>query len=95
MQFKFVGSTETALGGVSDPVVLSNGSLRLETARAEHSGKYRCRAENGVAPALSKTLTIHVNGKYNVLAIKITSFHIYVCINALNGNIMAQTICDT
>ncbi|XP_069360825.1 cell adhesion molecule Dscam2-like isoform X2 [Maniola hyperantus] len=58
---KFTGSTETALGGVSDPVVFSNGSLRLESARAEHSGKYRCRAENGVAPALSKTLTIHVN----------------------------------
>ncbi|CAH0728325.1 unnamed protein product, partial [Brenthis ino] len=58
---KFTGSTETALGGVSDPVVLGNGSLRLELARAEHSGKYRCRAENGVAPALSKTLTIHVN----------------------------------
>ncbi|XP_046971560.1 Down syndrome cell adhesion molecule-like protein Dscam2 [Vanessa cardui] len=58
---KFTGSTETALGGVSDPVVLGNGSLRLESARADHSGKYRCRAENGVAPALSKTLTIHVN----------------------------------
>ncbi|XP_053613669.1 cell adhesion molecule Dscam2-like isoform X2 [Plodia interpunctella] len=59
---KFSGSAETTqLGGVSDPVVLSNGSLRLEAARAEHSGKYRCRADNGVAPALSKTLTIHVN----------------------------------
>ncbi|XP_072929902.1 cell adhesion molecule Dscam2-like [Epargyreus clarus] len=58
---KFSGSTETSLGGVSDPVVLSNGSLRLESARAEHSGKYRCRADNGVAPALSKTLTIHIN----------------------------------
>ncbi|XP_028165502.1 Down syndrome cell adhesion molecule-like protein 1 [Ostrinia furnacalis] len=58
---KFSGTTETSLGGVSDPVVLSNGSLRLETARAEHSGKYRCRADNGVAPALSKTLNIHVN----------------------------------
>ncbi|CAG9565456.1 unnamed protein product [Danaus chrysippus] len=58
---KFTGSTESALGGVSDPVVLGNGSLRLDSARAEHSGKYRCKAENGVAPALSKTLTIHVN----------------------------------
>ncbi|XP_041969798.1 Down syndrome cell adhesion molecule-like protein Dscam2 [Aricia agestis] len=58
---KFSGSTETSLGGVSDPVVLNNGSLRIESARAEHSGKYRCRAENGVAPALSKTLNIHVN----------------------------------
>ncbi|VVD01559.1 unnamed protein product [Leptidea sinapis] len=58
---KFSGSTETALGGVSDPVVLSNGSLRLETARTEHSGKYGCRADNGVPPAISKTLTIHVN----------------------------------
>ncbi|XP_068619323.1 cell adhesion molecule Dscam2-like [Battus philenor] len=58
---KFSGSTETTLGGVSDPVVLSNGSLRLESARAEHSGRYRCRADNGVAPPLSKTLTIHVN----------------------------------
>lgn len=59
----FKGSTETSLGGVLDPVVLGNGSLRLESARAEHSGKYRCRADNGVAPALSKTLNIHVNGK--------------------------------
>ncbi|CAK1583638.1 unnamed protein product [Parnassius mnemosyne] len=58
---KFSGSTETTLGGVSDPVVLNNGSLRLETARAEHSGRYRCRADNGVPPPLSKTLTIHVN----------------------------------
>ncbi|KAG6449961.1 hypothetical protein O3G_MSEX006309 [Manduca sexta] len=58
---KFAGSTETTLGGVSDPVILGNGSLRLESARAEHSGKYRCRADNGVAPALSKTLSIHVN----------------------------------
>ncbi|CAB3249112.1 unnamed protein product [Arctia plantaginis] len=58
---KFAGSTETTLGGVSDPVVLTNGSLRLESARAEHSGKYRCRADNGVSPALSKTLIIHVN----------------------------------
>ncbi|XP_045537855.1 Down syndrome cell adhesion molecule-like protein Dscam2 [Papilio machaon] len=58
---KFSGSAETTLGGVSDPVVLNNGSLRLESARAEHSGKYRCRADNGVAPPLSKTLTIHVN----------------------------------
>ncbi|KAF9410167.1 hypothetical protein HW555_010690, partial [Spodoptera exigua] len=54
-------STETTLGGVSDPVVLTNGSLRLESARAEHSGKYRCRADNGVSPPLSKTLTIHIN----------------------------------
>lgn len=59
----FKGSTETTLGGMSDPMVLNNGSLRLESARTEHSGKYRCRADNGVAPALSKTLTIHVNGK--------------------------------
>ncbi|KAJ0173638.1 hypothetical protein K1T71_010787 [Dendrolimus kikuchii] len=58
---KFSGSTETVFGGVSDPVVLTNGSLRFESARAEHSGKYRCRADNGVPPALSKTLTIHVN----------------------------------
>ncbi|XP_059053178.1 cell adhesion molecule Dscam2-like [Achroia grisella] len=58
---KFSGSTETTLGGVSDPVVLTNGSLRLETARAEHSGKYRCRADNGVPPALTRTLNIHVN----------------------------------
>ncbi|CAK1550562.1 unnamed protein product [Leptosia nina] len=58
---KFSGSAETALGAVSDPVVLSNGSLRLDSARAEHSGKYRCRADNGVAPPLSKTLNIHVN----------------------------------
>lgn len=60
--YYFIGSTETTLGGVSDPVVLTNGSLRLESARAEHSGKYRCRADNGVSPALSKTLAIHVNG---------------------------------
>ncbi|XP_026314956.1 Down syndrome cell adhesion molecule-like protein Dscam2 [Hyposmocoma kahamanoa] len=58
---KYSGSTETTLGSMSDPVVLNNGSLRLESARTEHSGKYRCRADNGVAPALSKTLTIHVN----------------------------------
>ncbi|XP_063627962.1 cell adhesion molecule Dscam2-like [Cydia splendana] len=58
---KFSGSAETTLGAVSEPAVLNNGSLRLESARAEHSGKYRCRADNGVAPALSKTLTIHVN----------------------------------
>lgn len=63
----FKGSTETTLGGVSDPVVLNNGSLRLESARAEHSGKYRCRADNGVAPALSKTLTVHVNGKLSIM----------------------------
>ncbi|XP_073950442.1 cell adhesion molecule Dscam2-like isoform X2 [Choristoneura fumiferana] len=58
---KFSGGTETTLGAVSEPAVLSNGSLRLESARAEHSGKYRCRADNGVAPALSKSLTIHIN----------------------------------
>nr|XP_049704613.1 Down syndrome cell adhesion molecule-like protein Dscam2 [Helicoverpa armigera] len=58
---KFSGSTETTLGGVSDPVVLTNGSLRIESARAEHSGKYRCRADNGVSPPLSTTLTIHIN----------------------------------
>lgn len=61
----FLGSTETSLGGVLEPVVLGNGSLRLESARAEHSGKYRCRADNGVQPALSKTLSIHVNGNTN------------------------------
>ncbi|CAG9789295.1 unnamed protein product [Diatraea saccharalis] len=58
---KFSGNTESTLGGVSDPVVLTNGSLRLDSAKAEHSGKYRCRADNGVTPPLSKTLNIHVN----------------------------------
>ncbi|CAG9133999.1 unnamed protein product [Plutella xylostella] len=57
---KVTGSTETSLGGVSDPVVLRNGSLRLESALAEHSGQYRCRADNGVPPALTKSLNVHV-----------------------------------
>lgn len=61
---------------MSDPVVLGNGSLRLDSARAEHSGKYRCKAENGVAPALSKTLTIHVNGKLEI-SHSVTPFHIF------------------
>lgn len=64
--FIFKGSTETSLGGVLDPVVLGNGSLRLESARAENSGKYKCRADNGVQPALSKTLNIHINGKTDI-----------------------------
>ncbi|CAF4911786.1 unnamed protein product [Pieris macdunnoughi] len=58
---KLTGNTETALGAVSEPAVLSNGSLWLAAARADHSGRYRCRADNGVPPPLSKTLKIHVN----------------------------------
>lgn len=52
--------------------MLSNGSLRLESARAEHSGKYRCKADNGVAPALSKSLTIHVNGMLLLLTFRLS-----------------------
>ncbi|CAH0678847.1 unnamed protein product [Chilo suppressalis] len=72
---KFSGNTETALGGVSDPVVLTNGSLRLDSARAEHSGKYRCRADNGVPPPLSKTLNIHVNepARFESPSVNVTS----------------------
>ncbi|KAL4706341.1 hypothetical protein ACJJTC_016635 [Scirpophaga incertulas] len=72
---KFSGKTETTLGGVSDPVILSNGSLRLDTARAEHSGKYRCRADNGVPPALTKTLNIHVNepARFEMPSVNVTA----------------------
>ncbi|KAI5643094.1 fibronectin type III domain-containing protein [Phthorimaea operculella] len=72
---KYAGSTETALGGVSDPVVLNNGSLRIESARAEHSGKYRCRADNGVPPALTKTLSIHINepARFETPSMNVTS----------------------
>ncbi|KOB67736.1 Uncharacterized protein OBRU01_16914, partial [Operophtera brumata] len=72
---KFSGSTETSLGGILDPVVLGNGSLRLESARAEHSGKYRCRADNGVPPDLSKTLNIHVNepARFETQSVNVTA----------------------
>ncbi|GBP85803.1 Down syndrome cell adhesion molecule-like protein Dscam2 [Eumeta japonica] len=55
------GSSESSLGSVTDPVVLRNGSLRVEAARADHSGRYVCRADNGVSPPLTKQLTFHVN----------------------------------
>lgn len=63
--------------------MLSNGSLRLESARAEHSGKYRCKADNGVAPALSKSLTIHVNGMLLLLTFRLNfTFQFIVKISA-------------
>lgn len=54
--------------------MLGNGSLRLDSARAEHSGKYKCRADNGVPPALSKLLNIHVNGENTIIFLLIVCY---------------------
>lgn len=46
--------------------VSANGSLVIHELSVEDSGQYTCVADNGVAPALKKTITLKINGEGNV-----------------------------
>nr|XP_053626973.1 cell adhesion molecule Dscam2-like [Cherax quadricarinatus] len=57
------GGTEESSALVGDGWRLQTplaGSLRIRDARAEDSGRYLCHANNGVNPAISKTISLSV-----------------------------------
>lgn len=46
-----------------DSMRANNGTLTSSSASRSHQGTYRCKADNGVGPALLKHINITVHGK--------------------------------
>ena len=51
--------------GIAGVVTWGNGSLTVSRAERLHEGRYVCEANNGVGAALSKVITLKVQGKFN------------------------------
>ncbi len=61
---------------------VDNGSLLLSAADKRDEGQYTCAADNGVRPAIAKTVNVTINGmerKPNIFTLFQNSFsHIFL-----------------
>ena len=48
---------------------LPNGSLLLSAADKRDEGRYTCTAENGVRPAIARTVNVTINGRDGVVLV--------------------------